>query len=135
MGEYYMKNNAIAIAGFLLATLMLGEPFSSAAQTPQTHDQVAKNPHERQKKLARKGGWAGAGLAAATVAGPAGSAAVGATKYRKDLKEGGRKRTNATAKVGAPIAAGVVAGPAGSAGALVVIHRNWIKQHVFHRHA
>jgi hypothetical protein len=44
-----------------------------------------------------------------------------------------RKRTNVTAKVGAPIAAGVVAGPAGSAGALVVIHRSWIKQHIFHR--
>ena len=71
-----MRNRAIAIAGFLLAALTLGEPFSSAAQTPETHDQVVNHSHQREKKLAGKGGWAGVGLAASHAAGPGGSAAV-----------------------------------------------------------
>jgi len=127
-----MKNRAIATAGFMLTALMLGEPFSSAAQTPETDNQAVKHPHETQKKLARKGGWAGAGLAAATAAGPAGGAAVGVTKYRKDLVKGGeRKRTHAMVKVGAPVAATVFAGPAGGAGYEIVAHRKWIKRHLF----
>ena len=69
-------------------------------------------------------------MAAGRVAGPAGSAVVGAAKYRKDLKAGGRKRNKAVAKIGAPIAAGAVAGPAGSAGVEVVEHRKWIKHHI-----
>ncbi len=70
-------------------------------------------------------------MAAGRVAGPGGSAAVGAAKYRKDLKAGGRQRTRAVAKIGAPIAAGAVAGPAGIAGVEAVEHRNWIKRHLF----
>jgi hypothetical protein len=53
-----MKHRAIAIAGCLLAALTLGEPFPSAAQTQETHNQVVNHSHEREKKLARKGGWA-----------------------------------------------------------------------------
>ena len=69
-------------------------------------------------------------MAAGRAAGPAGSAAVGAAKYRKDLKAGGKRRTKAIAKIGAPIAAGAVAGPAGSAGVEAVEHRKWIKRQI-----
>lgn len=71
-------------------------------------------------------------MAAGRFAGPAGSAAVGAAKYRKDLKAGGKRRTKAIAKIGAPIAAGAVAGPPGSAGVEAVEHRKWIKRHILH---
>src|SRR5262245_8218325 len=66
-------------------------------------------------KLCVRVGGLGAGFAAGRAIGPAGSAAVGMTKYRKDLKAGGHRRTRAIAKVSGPIAAGAVAGPAGSA--------------------
>ena len=69
-------------------------------------------------------------MAAGRAAGPAGSAAVGAAKYRKDLKAGGKRRTKAVAKIGAPIAAGAVAGPAGIAGVEAVEHRKWIKRQI-----
>ena len=69
-------------------------------------------------------------MAAGRAAGPVGSAAVGAAKYRKDLKAGGKRRTKAVAKIGAPIAAGAVAGPVGSAGVEAVEHRKWIKRHI-----
>ena len=82
--------------------------------------------------LAKKAGWAGAGLAAGEIAGPAGSAGVGAAKYRNDLKAGGHKRTRALVKIGAPIGAGLVAGPAGSGAYEVYDHRHWIKRHVLH---
>ncbi|PWU08148.1 MAG: hypothetical protein C5B51_08330 [Terriglobia bacterium] len=55
---------------------------------------------------------------------------MGAAKYRKDLKAGGRRRTKAVAKIGAPIAAGAVAGPARSAEVEAVEHRKWIKRHI-----
>ena len=86
----------------------------TAAPAPGYVHGTAKHSHAR-KKLLRKGGWAGAGFAAGRLAGPAGSAAVGAAKYRHDLEAGGRRRTKAVAKIGGPIAAGVVAGPAGTA--------------------
>jgi hypothetical protein len=126
------------MAGFMLAAHMLGVSFSTPAQTPQTHHpaaghRVVKERHPRRKKLLKQGGWAGAGLAAGHAAGPAGSAAVGAAKYRKDLKAGGKRRTKAVAKIGAPIAAGAVAGPAGTAGVEAVEHRNWIKRHIFRK--
>jgi hypothetical protein len=92
-----------------------------------------------QKKLAKKGGWAGAGFAASSAVGPAGSAGVAVTKYRKDLIKGGtRKRTGAMGKIGAPIAVSAAAGPAGAvgygAGYMIVTHRSWIKRHLF-RHS
>jgi hypothetical protein len=66
------------------------------------------------------------------MAGPVGSAAVGAAKYRKDLAAGGHRTTRAAVKIGAPIAAGAVAGPAGTVGYEAVEHRNWIKRHLPH---
>jgi hypothetical protein len=103
----------------------------TAAPAPGYVHGTAKHSHAR-KKLLRKGGWAGAGFAAGRLAGPAGSAAVGAAKYRHDLEAGGRRRTKAVAKIGGPIAAGVVAGPAGTAGYEAVEHRGWIKRHILH---
>src|SRR5215467_7636733 len=127
-----MKSKIAALAALVLMTLMPGEPFSTAAPAPQTRHQVVKHRHKRRKKLLRQGGWAGAGFAAGRAAGPVGSAAVGATRYRKDLKAGGRRRTRAVAKIGGPIAAGAIAGPAGSAGYEAVEHRGWIKGHILH---
>src|SRR5215475_7165547 len=90
-----------------LATLLVCSELQIAAAIPRH-----ANTH-RHHKL-HQAGWAGAGFAAGQAAGPAGSAAVGATKYRKDLKAGGYRRTRAVAKISGPIAAGAVAGPAGS---------------------
>ncbi len=104
----------------------------TAAPAPRLVQRTVKHNHARRKKLIRKGGWAGAGFAAGQVAGPAGSAAVGAAKYRRDLKAGGSRRTKAVAKIGAPIAAGAIAGPAGTAGYEAVEHRGWIKRHILH---
>ncbi len=120
----------LTVAGVVLALQLLGLPISTASPIAQTqaHRGLAKHRPSRTKKLAKEGGWAGAGLAAGRAAGPAGSAAVGAVKYRKDLKAGGKRRTKAVAKIGAPIAAGAVAGPAGSAGVEAVEHRKWIKR-------
>jgi len=130
-----MKSKFVVAAGLVLAVVIQGVSLSapSADSQNQTDHRVARHRHPLRKKLAKKGAWAGAGLAAGAAAGPAGSAAVGAAKYRKDLKAGGTRRTKAVAKIGAPIAAGAIAGPAGTAGVEVVEHRGWIKRHLFHR--
>src|SRR5436190_24265339 len=100
-------------AGLLLTLLMplTCTDFANAAPTTVRH-RAKKQPHHKLHKA----GWAGAGLAAGQAVGPAGSAAVGATKYRKDLKAGGKRRSHAIAKVGVPIAAGAIAGPGGNVG-------------------
>ena len=127
-----MIANLRTLAGVVLAVHLLGVSVSTASPTAhtQTHRRLVEHRPSRTKKMAKAGGWAGAGLAAGRAAGPVGSAAVGAAKYRKDLKAGGKRRTKAVAKIGAPIAAGAVAGPAGSAGVEVVEHRKWIKRHI-----
>ena len=114
-------------AGLLAIVWILGCANSAIGATSHSRDGTEGHHHH---KVLRQAGWAGAGLAAGSVAGPAGSAAVGSTKYRHDLKAGGHKRTRAITKIGAPIAAGIVAGPAGSAGYAVVEHRHWIKRHI-----
>ncbi len=126
-----MLTKCLTLAGVILLPL-IGASISTASPTSQTqvHRRVVEHRPSHTKKLARAGGWAGAGLAAGRAAGPVGSAAVGAAKYRKDLKAGGKRRTKAVAKIRAPIAAGAVAGPAGSAGVEVVEHRKWIKRHI-----
>jgi len=116
-----MRYGLIAVAGLLLAGPAL-----------DASPRVVKHHHAQRKKIAKKAGWAGAGFAAGHAAGPAGSAAVGVAKYRRDLKAGGQRRTKAVARIGAPIAAGAVAGPAGTAGYEAVEHRSWIKRHIFH---
>jgi hypothetical protein len=120
------------LAGVILAVNLLVVSVSTAAPRAQTqaHRRFVKHRPSRTKKLAKAGGWAGAGLAAGRAAGPAGSAVVGAAKYRKDLKAGGKRRTKAVAKIGAPIAAGAVAGPAGTVGVEAVEHRKWIKHEI-----
>lgn len=122
----------LRLAIVVVAVHLLAVSISTASPTVQTHGhrRLVKHRSSRTKKLAKAGGWAGAGLAAGRAAGPIGSAAVGAAKYRKDLKAGGKRRTKAVVKIGAPIAAGAVAGPAGSAGVEVVEHRKWIKHHI-----
>jgi hypothetical protein len=125
------KIRFLLIATALLSVLYVdrGELMTAATATRYVNRTVKHN-HPRRRKLLRKGGWAGAGLAAGQVAGPAGSAAVGAAKYRHDLEAGGRRRTKAVAKIGAPIAAGAIAGPAGTVGYEAVEHRGWIKRHI-----
>ncbi len=127
-----MVTNFGTLAGLVLAVHLPGVSISTASPRPETHAhrRLVKHRPSRTKKLARAGGWAGAGLAAGRAAGPAGSAAVGVAKYRKDLKAGGKRRTKAIAKIGAPIAAGAAAGPAGSAGVEAVEHRKWIKRQI-----
>jgi hypothetical protein len=127
-----MIANFRTLAGVVLAVHLLGVSISTAAPRAQAqaHRRLVKHRPSRTKKLAKAGGWAGAGLAAGRAAGPAGSAAVGAAKYRKDLKAGGKRRIKAVAKIGAPIAAGAVAGPAGSAAVEAVEHRKWIKRQI-----
>jgi hypothetical protein len=110
----------------IIIVLILGCGSAAAAQSSRRHHESTRH------KVLRHGGWAGAGFAAGRVAGPAGSAAVGATKYRHDLKAGGRRRAHALVHIGGPIAAGVVAGPAGSAGYAAIEHRKWIKRHILH---
>lgn len=116
----------------LVIVLMLGCAASAIAATPASRHHKVKH-HYHHHKVLRQAGWAGAGFAAGSAVGPAGSAAVGATKYRHDLKAGGRRRTRAMAKIGGPIAAGIVAGPAGSAAYAAVEHRRWIKRHLLRR--
>jgi hypothetical protein len=122
----------------MIAIALLSVPYVDHAESittasaPRYVHRTAEHHHARRKKLLRKGGWAGAGFAAGRVAGPAGSAAVGAAKYRHDLEAGGRRRTKAVAKIGGPIAAGAIAGPAGTAGYEAVEHRGWIKRHILH---
>ena len=125
-----MITKFLTLARVVLAVQLLGVSISTASPTAQAHRRLVKHRPSRTKKLAKAGGWAGAGLAAGRAAGPAGSAAVGAAKYRKDLKAGGKRRTKAVAKIGAPIAAGAVAGPAGSVGVEAVEHRKWIKRQI-----
>ena len=95
----------------LLALLVLAGTDSVIAGTYSRPHRASK--HSRHHVL-HKAGWAGAGFTAGRVAGPAGSAAVGAAKYRHDLKAGGHRRKRAIVKIGAPIGAGIVAGPAGT---------------------
>jgi hypothetical protein len=127
-----MTGKFLWLAIVVVAVHLLAAPISIASPTvkTETHRRTVKNHPSRTKKLAKAGGWTGAGLAAGQAAGPVGSAAVGAAKYRKDLKAGGKRRTKAVGKIGAPIAAGAVAGPAGTAGVEAVEHRKWIKHHV-----
>jgi hypothetical protein len=80
--------------------------------------------------LKTKAGWMSAGLLAGHFIGPAGSAGVGAAKYREDLKAGGRRRFGAIGKIGVPVAISVLAGPVGTAGYAGFQHRTWIKKHV-----
>ena len=120
------QNSRMAAA---LVTIML---FLTAA-APKMATPTAHYPKRHRHDKLHQAGWAGAGLTAGHLAGPAGSAAVGAAKYRQDLKAGGRKRTRAIAKISAPIAAGAVAGPPGVVGYEVIDHRNWIKRHILHR--
>ncbi len=121
------QNSRMAAA---LVTIML---FITAAPaimaTPTAHHYPKRHRHNKLHQA----GWAGAGFTAGHLAGPAGSAVVGAAKYRHDLRAGGRKRTHAIAKISAPIAAGAVAGPPGVVGYEVIDHRNWIKRHILHR--
>jgi hypothetical protein len=116
----------IGCAAALLFALTLAAPPASASTPHRTR-------HPKRHKIIHAAGWKGAGLAAGHFAGPAGSAAVGATKYRKDLKRGGHARRRAMVKIGAPIAAGAVAGPAGAAGYEAYDHRSWIKRHLFRK--
>jgi len=94
---------------------------------------AARRQHHHRHHIARKAGWAGAGFAAGKAVGPAGSAAVGVAKYRRDLKAGGHRSRKAAAKIGAPIAAGLAAGPAGTVGYEAVAHRHWIKRKILGR--
>jgi hypothetical protein len=114
---------------YLLLLCLLGCTTITNAAPLRTQHHRTKSSHHKLHQA----GWAGAGFAAGKAIGPAGSAAVGATKYRKDLKAGGHRRTRAVAKISAPIAAGAVAGPAGTIAYEAVDHRNWIKRHIFHR--
>jgi len=110
--------------------LILGGGSIASAATPHRH--IAR--HKSHKALVHKAGWAGAGVAAGQIAGPAGGAAVGATHYRKDLKAGGHRRTRAAVKIGAPIAATAVAGPVGTVGYGAYEERHFIKKHLVKHH-
>src|SRR5262245_32880080 len=134
---YFLKNNIISVrlgAAFVfLITMMLVLPGLTDAAARTSGRRTMRRHRHHHHKLVREGGWAGASFAAGRAIGPAGSAAVGVTKYRKDLKAGGHRRTRAVAKISGPIAAGAVAGPAGSAAYAAVENRNWIRRHIFHR--
>src|SRR5262249_58288672 len=119
---YRLHRAKFAVAGLLAVVLVL------TAAGPTAGISLFHKHH-----IAHKAAWAGAGFAAGQVAGPAGSATVGAAKYRDHLKAGGRRRIRAIRKIGAPIAAGAIAGPAGTVAYEAVEHRSWIKRHIFHR--
>ena len=123
------KQIVFAWLAYLLLLTLLGCTNIANAAPVITHQHGEKTSHHKLHQA----GWAGAGFAAGKAIGPAGSAAVGVTKYRKDLEAGGHQRTHAVAKIGAPIAAGAVAGPAGTVAYEAVDHRNWIKRHILHR--
>jgi hypothetical protein len=125
----YTKQFVCTRLAYLLLLMLLGCTNIANAAPAITHHDEKKSSHHKLHQA----GWVGAGVAAGKAIGPAGSAAVGVTKYRKDLKAGGHRRTHAVAKIGAPIAAGAVAGPAGTVAYEAVDHRNWIKRHILHR--
>jgi hypothetical protein len=118
----------------LLTTLGASNALGSVRPQPHTQHRVSKHrPRHhtsKRRKIAHAAGWAGAGAAASHLAGPAGSAAVGAAKYRHDLKKNWRTRRRAMVKIGAPIAAGAAAGPVGTAGYEGFEHRRWLKRHL-----
>jgi len=134
---FFIRNDTLqvrlGVAFVLLITMMLVFAGLTSAAVRSTRRGAVRHHRHQHHKVAREGAWAGAGFGAGRAVGPAGSAAVGVTKYRKDLKAGGHRRTRAIAKISGPIAAGAVAGPAGSAAYAAVEHRNWIKRHIFHR--
>jgi hypothetical protein len=134
---FFLRNDTIRVrlgaAFILLITMVLVFAGFSSAAVRSTRRSTINHERHHHHKVVREGAWAGAGFAAGRAVGPAGSAAVGVTKYRKDLKAGGHRRTRAIAKISGPIAAGAVAGPAGSAAYAAVEHRNWIKRHIFHQ--
>jgi len=133
---FFIRNDTLQVrlgVAFVLITMMLVFAGLTSAAVRSTRRSAVRHHGHQHHKVAREGAWAGAGFAAGRAVGPAGSAAVGVTKYRKDLKAGGHRRTRAIAKISGPIAAGAVAGPAGSAAYAAVEHRNWIKRHIFHR--
>src|SRR5262245_2325598 len=111
-----MRKNVLMLVMLLLFAEM-------GVALPASHHHNGKNRHHKLHEA----GWVGAGFAAGKAIGPAGSAAVGVTRYRNDLKTGGHKRVRAITKIGGPIAAGIVAGPIGSAAYAAVEHRHWIK--------
>jgi len=115
----------------LLVWLLVGTDSMIAG----TYSRHSRAPGHSRPHVIHKAGWAGAGLAAGRVAGPAGSAVVGAAKYRHDLKAGGHRRKRAIVKIGAPIGAGIVAGPAGTVGYEAYDHRHWIKRHILRQGA
>jgi len=117
----------IRVTALLLSLVFAG---SSVTAAERVHRGRHEHHHQLRHTLVHKGGWAGAGLAAGHFAGPAGSASVGAVKYRRDLKKNWHTRRRAMVKIGAPIAAGVAAGPAGVAGYEAYDHRHWIKHHL-----
>src|SRR5215831_14406411 len=121
----------LIFSALVVLILLPGPEVLLAAGAASHHADVEKTKQRHSKKLLHEGGWAGAGLAAGSVAGPGGSAAVGVARYRKDLKAGGRRRNKAAFKIGAPIAIGAVAGLPGLAGYTAVEHRSWIKRHLF----
>jgi hypothetical protein len=128
-----MRRRWLAVA---CAVLIFGSASASAeAQTrpAQTRRHVVRH-HKSHKKLVHQAGWAGAGFTAGQVAGPVGGAAVGAAKYRKDIKAGGKRRTKAAVKIGAPIAATAIAGPVGTVGYGAYESRHFIKKHVLPHH-
>ena len=114
----------------VVSAVMLGSNVASAA--PPTHHRTTHRS-SKKKKLAHAAGWAGAGAAASHFAGPPGSIAVGATKYRKDLAKNWHTRRRAMVKIGAPLAAGAIAGPVGTAGYEAYDHRKWIKRHILRK--
>src|SRR5215470_1880371 len=133
----FLRNDTIRVrpgTAFVLLVIMVLVSTGLTTAAPYSRQSTTRQQHHHHRIL-HKGAWAGAGFAAGRTIGPAGSAAVGVTKYRKDLKAGGHRRTRAIAKIGGPTAAGVVAGPAGSAGYAAIEHRHWIKRHILHRKA
>jgi len=117
-----------------VAALLLVVCGSPAESAPPARVHATRRPvhhHAKRRKLVHAAGWAGAGAAASHFAGPIGSVAVGATKYRHDLKKNWHTRKQAMVKIGAPLAAGAIAGPIGTAGYEAYDHRHWIKRHLF----
>jgi hypothetical protein len=97
------------------AVVMLAGASAGGARANQpAATNCEQEPVTYHGKLAGKAGWTGARAGAGQLAGPVGSAVVGAAHYRKDLTAGGRKRAKGAAKIGAPVAATLIAGPVGA---------------------